>query len=206
MIGYIEGKVVFSDGIESLISTNSGIGYQVYFHQVLAEGASISLYTSQIVRENSLELYGFNSLKEKKLFELLTSVKGVGPKSAFNLISALGFEAITQAILFDNKKTLSSAPGVGPKAAAQIILDLSSKINKMKMYSDTYQMYIKLDDFELSKPLQNDKQREIIQEALMACKELGFKEEEITSKAMKILETNVITKPEQLVHLVLKGI
>ena len=217
MIGHLQGEVLFSDGVESVILTNSGIGYQVYIHQVLPEGSLASIFISHVIREASEELYGFRTIREKKMFEMLTSVKGVGPKSAFSLASNVGVDQIINAITMDDKKTLTKAPGIGAKAAAQMILDLQNKVAKIKMYSNKT-----LGVSELSTPAL-DLQPELFQEveaessnhvadqtilndALMACKELGFKEEKVIPIAQKILGSNEITKPEQLIHLVLKEV
>ena len=221
MIGHIQGEVLFSDGNEVIILTTSGIGYQVFCDQVLAEGSFSSLFISHVIKEASEDLYGFKTLRSKKMFEMLTSVKGVGPKSAYNLIAALGVNQIITAVEFEDKKSLTKAPGVGPKAAAQMILDLSGKISKVKMYSDTYKIYksktnsgniSNTDMFEevivseAPSISENTNEHHLMNEAIMACKELGFKEENIVSIAQDILANNTISKPEQLVHLVLKQI
>ena len=212
MIGHLKGEVLFCDGTEVLIQTNSGIGYQVYFASILPEAAEASIYISHVIREASEELYGFKTLREKKLFELLISVKGVGPKSGYSLLTALGFDQVVMAIQLDNKKALSKAPGIGPKAAAQILLDLSKRIEKMKMYSQNYKtssilpngqtLELDLDPSEVAVEAKYD--LTMVNEALLACKELGFKESEVEPLAKKILQNHQISKPEQLVHLVLK--
>jgi Holliday junction DNA helicase RuvA len=211
MIGHIQGKVLFSDGVESIILTSSGIGYQVYFNRVLSEGSFQSLFISHKIKEASEELFGFPNLRDKKMFELLTSVKGVGPKGAFNLLGFLGSENIIESILLENKKTLTKAPGVGPKAAAQIILDLSKKISKIRMYSTSYKLEAdnleNLPEFKIGEVEQNfstSTTHLLMDEALVACKELGFREEQVLPLAQKILNDNDVTKAEQLVHLVLK--
>ncbi|ATH09346.1 hypothetical protein BIY24_15775 [Halobacteriovorax marinus] len=216
MIGHLQGEVIFSDGVEAVVLTNSGIGYQVYINQVLPEGKSASIFISHVIKEASEELYGFKTIREKKLFELLTSVKGVGPKSAFSLVGALGVDQIINSILFDDKKSLTKAPGIGNKAAAQMILDLQNKISKIKMYSNKSKGIqdvpaiqipeLSTSEQEESVHRESDNQELIIKDAIMACKELGFKEEKIIPLAQKILATNEISKPEQLVHLVLKEV
>jgi Holliday junction DNA helicase RuvA len=213
MIGHIQGKVLFSDGVESIILTSSGIGYQVYFNRVLSEGSFQSLFISHKIKEASEELFGFPNLRDKKMFELLTSVKGVGPKGAFNLLGFLGSENIIESILLENKKTLTKAPGVGPKAAAQIILDLSKKISKIRMYSTSYKLEAdnleNLPEFkigEVEESFSTSTTHLLMDEALVACKELGFREEQVLPLAQKILNDNDVTKAEQLVHLVLKEI
>lgn len=222
MIGHIQGEVLFSDGHELIILTNSGIGYQVFYGQILAEGSHASIYISHVIKEASEELYGFHTLRAKKLFEMLTSVKGVGPKSAFNLIMALGEQQIITSISLEDKKALTKAPGIGPKAAAQMILDLGSKIHKIKMYGDSYKIMIPavVADGAHGKTkivqetlFENKKKRElghdenqIIIDTIMACKELGFREDQIIPVAQKVLKETQVSRPEQLVHLVLKEI
>lgn len=224
MIGNLIGEVIFSDGIESIIMTNSGVGYQVFCNEVLVEGNMISLFIGHIIKEGSQDLYGFTTLRDKKMFELLISVKGVGPKSGYSLLSSIGTEPIINAITLENKKILTSAPGIGNKAASQILLDLCGKVQKINMYtnskiiikSSSSQMMIsketvtscktdnKEDLPEGSKQMIND--QAIIEEALMACTQLGFKEEKIIPIAQKIMREVLVGKSEQLVHLVLKEI
>jgi Holliday junction DNA helicase RuvA len=217
MIDHIQGEILFSDGVEIIILTNSGIGYQINFTKVLAEGHYASLYISHIIKEASETLYGFETLREKKLFELLTTVKGVGPKGAYSLVSFLGTEGTIQAILFDDKKGLAKAPGIGQKAAAQIILDLQTKISKVKMYSNSYRVSklkqgerlqdIPLEQINLVEAEQSViiNSTHLLEEAILACKELGFKEDKVRTIAQKVLQENDVNKAEQLVHLVLKG-
>ncbi len=210
MIGYLSGEVIFSDASELIIKTNDGVGYQVYFKKLLAEGSTAQVYISHIIREASQELFGFEHLREKKLFELLNSVKGVGPKSAYGLLASLGEQVIIQAIQLENKKTLTKAPGIGPKAAAQICLDLSGKIQRVVMYSGgvptSFSAAEPADLFDIPSSEINIKDDKILEEAVMACKELGFKEEQISITARKILQNHEIIRPEQLVHLVLKEV
>ncbi len=214
MIGHLQGRVLFSDGQELILLTAMGVGYQIYYPSILGEGGMASLFVSHVYKKDGPEeFYGFNTLRQKKLFELLVSVKGVGPKSAFSLMKALGDKQIIEAILFENKKSLSSAPGVGAKAAAQIILDLTGKIHRVKMYAETY----KLEPMPQSELIFSASEVEVVPEmtgpmsegtvlddALMACKELGFPEEKIIPLAHRIMSENIISKPEQLVHLVLR--
>ena len=218
MIGFLTGEVLFSDGHESIIQTSSGIGYQVYYNRVLIEGTMAAIYIAHIIKEDSENLYGFHSLRAKKLFELLLTVKGIGPKSAYNLICNLGISEIINAVNLEAKATLTKVPGFGTKSAAQMILDLAGKIDKVKMYSDSSRVFKSqpqmpvLSQLSVAEeltfveeiPAANGNQHEILNDTLMACKELGFREDKIIPLAQKILGANLITKPEQLIHLVLK--
>lgn len=218
MIGFLSGEVLFSDGNESIIQTASGIGYQVFYNKVLVEGTLAAIYIAHIIKEDSETLFGFQNFRAKKLFELLLTVKGIGPKSAYNLISNIGVNEIINAVNLDAKGTLTKVPGLGTKGAAQIILDLAGKIDRVKMYSESTKIikgglapmvktslvieetqYI---EEEVSTMAINH--HEIMNDTLMACKELGFREDKIIPIAQKILGANLITKPEQLIHLVLK--
>lgn len=218
MIGFLSGEVLFSDGHECIIQTVSGVGHQVFYNKVLIEGTMAAIYIAHIIKEDSENLYGFHSLRAKKLFELLLTVKGIGPKSAYNLICNLGVNEIINAVNLEAKNTLTKIPGLGTKGAAQIILDLAGKIDKVKMYSDSSRVYKAqpqvvthtqlsiAEEFTIKDdmPILKNNQHDILNDTLMACKELGFKEDKIIPLAQKILGANLITKPEQLIHLVLK--
>ena len=220
MIGFLCGEVLFSDGNESVIQTSSGIGYQVFYNKVLVEGTQAAIFIAHIIKEDSETLYAFQNLRAKKLFEMLLTVKGIGPKSAYGLIANIGVNEIIMAVNLEAKATLTKVPGLGTKGAAQIILDLAGKIDRVKMYSDSSkilkstsqkpianvtEMFDEVINVESSISL-NINQHEILNDALMACKELGFKEDKIIPIAQKILGANNISKPEQLIHLVLKEI
>jgi len=217
MIGYLVGEVLFSDGKELIIKTKDGIGYQIYMTALLVEGSLAEIFISHIFKDSGQELFGFETLREKKLFELLNSVKGVGPKSGYSLLSALGADAIIQSVQLENKKVLTKAPGIGAKAAAQICLDLGDKIQKVLMYSgQNHTMTVHSPvDMVADKPayqMNLDTTQNgiiggtILEETLMACKELGFKEDIVLPMAQKILADKDIQKAEQLVHLVLKEV
>jgi holliday junction DNA helicase RuvA len=212
VIGLVTGEVVFSDTVEAIVMTSSGIGYQLHFNKLLAEGSRVSLFVSHVHKENSEELYGFEHLRAKKLFEMLLSVRGVGPKSAYGLLGALSTGQIIEAIQLENKKQLTQAPGVGDKAAAQMILDLGKKIHKVNMYSARTSI-INEAEHVLDAPMQSHGveatqvgSQQILEEALLACRELGFKDEKIIPLAQRFLSQSGVNKPEQLVHLVLREI
>ncbi len=205
MIGYLNGQVVFSDGEKTILGTASGVGYELYFQKVISEGQPLEVFISHYIREAGEELYAFETLREKKLFELLLKVKGVGPKSAYAMISLLGEQEIIQAIFLESKEVLKKVPGIGAKAAAQVILDLKDKIGKMEMYVN-----LKIGNTELgtdAAPGNVEKiPSHILNDALMACKELGFSEDQVIKIAKGILSKKPIKQAEELVHLVLKEI
>lgn len=193
MIAYLGGEVLLSEGNKVILKLNSGMGYQFYYNETVIPGKQLEVFTSQITRENSVELFGFKHFEEKKLFEKLLSVNGVGPKSAFSLL-ALGANTVVDAILMENQKILKSAQGIGAKAAAKIILDLKDKLDQTGMSS------------MLSPTQELPQANQILMEALRACEELGFSQKDILPLARQILSQSDIQKPEELLQTILRQV
>lgn len=214
MIGFLQGEIIFSDGNESIVRTTQGIGYQLHCHWIMPEGAAAAVFVSHIVREGHEALFAFKSLRDKKFFELLITLPGIGPKAAYSLIGALGPEQVVSAAKSDDKATLRKAPGIGNKGAGQLVLDLPNKVGKVMMYSarrikpmqngGSETISLSYDEVEdaVEAPLTNHSP--ILEETMMACKELGFKEETIRPLAQSLLLEHAVSRPEQLIHLVLK--
>lgn len=215
MIGYLQGTVLSSDGKKAIILTNSGIGYEIQFNGLIREGKQAGLFIAHIIRENLQDLYGFSQIKDKKIFEYLLKVNGVGPKSAYSLIVNLGAESVCEAVLLENKKVLQSAPGIGPKAAAQIILDLKNKMKDLMLQSDDsvdvtdsfYDNQKPLIDVGRDIPIVKDstiRSSKLLKDSMLACCELGFKEEDVLPLLRKGLKTDGISTSEDLVRMVLR--
>ena len=94
----------------------------------LQKGKTATLFTHLSVREDGVELYGFGSKEEKRLFLLLISVSGVGPKAALAILSTVPTSQLALAIITEDVKTLTLAPGVGKKIAQRIVLELRDKL------------------------------------------------------------------------------
>ena len=93
-------------------------------------GSSVRVYTYMAVREDAMELYGFSSPDELRLFKLLISVSGVGPKAAVSMLSVMNPDSLISAIASEDAKSISRAPGVGAKTAARVVLELRDKVAK----------------------------------------------------------------------------
>jgi len=93
-------------------------------------GEKAKLYTYEYIREDSYELFGFYDKQEKRCFEMLIDVSGVGPKAALSVLSSVTPEALAMAVISGDEKTLTAAPGVGKKIAQRILLELKDKIAK----------------------------------------------------------------------------
>ncbi len=186
MIGYLEGEVLYRSENSVLLKASNGIGYEIYYTKTLGEKAQI--FTAQIFKEKSVELYGFEVLGEKLFFQELLKVNGVGPKSAYSLVSTIGVDALKQAIAFDDIKTIKKAPGIGPKAAKQIVLDLKDKMN--------------FDSAVMEQSTGSSESSFYIQ-AMSAFKELGFSDREISPIIKEKLKNNQFEQAEDLIKSVL---
>ena len=133
MIRYIEGKVIES-GVNFLtILTAGGLGYRVYglldTCMSSKEESTIYLYTYHHIREDIESLFGFKNKDDLKMFELLISVSGLGPKSALALLSSNNINLIVNAIKNKKPELLNKAPGLGKKTIEKMILELNDKVN-----------------------------------------------------------------------------
>ena len=131
MFYYLTGKV--SEMLQnSLVLDVNGIGYLLNTSlktiSSLSLGQQAKLYISEAIGESNFDLYGFSDLQEKRFYELLISVSGVGPKAAISLLSSLTPDLLLLAIVNDDPKALTSAPGIGKKIAQRIILELRDKL------------------------------------------------------------------------------
>jgi holliday junction DNA helicase RuvA len=132
MIALLRGTLA-QIGSDHMVVETGGVGFLVYApRSVLAAagtpGAPILLYTTLIVREDALSLYGFASVEQRELFERLRSVSGVGPRVALSLLSAGELEEIRGAIANGDTARLARAPGVGKKTAERLVLELKGKL------------------------------------------------------------------------------
>ena len=131
MIGHIEGVVKKISGSFVIVSAG-GIGYKIAATKEtlspLREGVRASLWTHLAVRENALDLYGFGGEEELRIFELLLTVPGVGPKSALAVLDVASAETLRSAISQGNANYLTTVSGIGKKTAEKIVLELKDKI------------------------------------------------------------------------------
>jgi Holliday junction DNA helicase RuvA len=132
MIAHLRGKLL-AKSPQSIIVEASGVGYEVAisiptYTGLPAEGAEVSLHIYTHVREETLALYGFVSVEEKRLFEKLFSVSGIGPKLALTVLSGLSPERLVAAIRSQDHATLTRIPGIGKKTAERVVLELKDKL------------------------------------------------------------------------------
>ncbi len=135
MIAHLRGRL-FSKQPGQAIVEAAGVGYDVTisvptFTSLPAEGAEVSLFIYTQVREDTLALYGFLDRNEKRLFERLITVSGVGPKLAVTILSGLNPERTVEAIRAQDHATLTRIPGVGKKLAERLVVELKEKLEDL---------------------------------------------------------------------------
>lgn len=137
MFYHLEG-IVSEITPESAVIDCGGIGFNVLITPNTAsrlhKGEKSRIYISESVGEDHFDLYGFMSQNEKKYYELLITVSGVGPKAALSILSCNSPDSISAAIAAGNETIFTACPGIGKKTAQRIILELKDKVAKI---SDT---------------------------------------------------------------------
>lgn len=140
MIAHLIGTIAEKFG-NSLILDVHGVGYEITVPTPDFESTSLGeehkFFTYHQVRENAEELYGFSSLTAKKLFELLISVQGIGPKAGIAILSLAETEEVRNAIANTDAAFISKASGVGKKSAERVIVDLRDKVGTPSRYGAT---------------------------------------------------------------------
>lgn len=132
MIARISGIVIDTDE-KSIIVETGGIGYQIFMvpNDMPLIGEKISLFTFFVVREDVQELYGFTNNTSKELFKLLTSISGIGPRSALGILSLASTNDLISYIDKGDASYLTKVSGIGKKTAEKIILELKDKVSGM---------------------------------------------------------------------------
>ena len=133
MFYYIDGTLTLIDGSVAVVDCG-GVGYAlnttVNSLSRLRIGERARMYVFTIIREDCFDLYGFATLEEKRSFEMLIGVSGVGPKAAQAILSANTPVSLTMAVVSGNEKALTVVPGIGKKIAQRILLELKDKLGK----------------------------------------------------------------------------
>lgn len=133
MFYYIEGTVTELGSYLAVLDCG-GVGFEMNVSlntlSRLKTGERARLYVAESVKEDAFDLFGFATKSEKRFFQLLIGVSGVGPKAALNILSSSTTETLAMAILAGDEKALTVAPGVGKKIAQRVIYELQDKIAK----------------------------------------------------------------------------
>lgn len=135
MLAYIKGKVAYKTGEWAIIEVG-GVGYKLTMPAGALTGignigSEVQVFTHLHVREDMLNLYGFQNEDELNFFEILLQVSGIGPKGAIAILGAFPLGVLQSAILEENTVMLARAPGIGKKTAQRIVLELKDKVKKI---------------------------------------------------------------------------
>ena len=162
MIGYLNGEVfeIFENNIIILIN---GVGYKVFptnsYLEKCKKGDSVALHIASIIKEDAFDLYGFETIEEKNLFDLVVGVSGIGPKTAIGILSKGKIDEIMNAISKGDVSFFTGVPRLGKKNAQKLIIELKNKAGDLS--SLTF--------------IENEERAELIQ----ALKGFGYQEREI---------------------------
>jgi len=186
MIDYITGKLVYKQGNTAILE-NNGIGYKINitiqtFEKLPDLGETIKLYTNYFLKDEQFFLYGFFDNLEREAFNLLSSINGIGAKTALMILSSVNVTELYKLITQQNVNSFKKMPGIGQKTAERIIFELKDKIKNLSTES------LSLDSYDNLNKTKN--------EAIQALIALGYNKisaEKALNEALKELKENEIT-------------
>lgn len=184
MFAYIKGTLEIKGNDHVVIDVN-GVGYKIFaplstINKLGEVGNIVKVHTHYHVREDDISLYGFYSLEELRMFELLISVSGVGAKSANTILANITPSNFALAVITNNVKELTKLPGIGAKSAQRIILELKDKLKTDEAIST--------EDTELQEIIHQD---DNTHEAITALQVLGYPVKEATKAVTSFDASNM---------------
>ena len=177
MLAYIKGKLEMKMTGYIVIDVG-GLGYKVFMSESAIDklgniGENVKVHTYYKVREDDISIFGFNSLEELRMFELLISVSGIGAKTAIAMLDVCEPTEFALAIISEDVKTLTQIPGIGAKSAQRIILELKDKMKKEQQIQELTKA-TKGQNSVKTKLAERIENEEKIQEAMAALQVLGY--------------------------------
>ena len=177
MYAYIKGTLEIK-GTDYIVVETGGIGYKIFAPLTTIDklgeiGTNVKVFTHHHVREDNISLYGFTTLEELRMFELLIGVSGVGAKSATAILSNITPSKFALSVISNDIKELTKLPGIGAKSAQRIILELKYKLKSEESIAAD-------GDFEIQTAIGKD---DNIHEAISALQVLGYPVKEATKAA-----------------------
>ena len=196
MLYHIEGVVSeLGPGLAVIDCGGIGFGMAVTAYTLagLKAGEKAKLFVAESIGENNFDLFGFLDKNERRCFEMLTSVSGIGPKAAMSILSHNTPEGLALAIMSNNEKVLTVAPGIGKKIAQRVILELKDKVSREVSSVD-----FSTPSITPTAPSSSS----AVSDALTGLGVLGYSSAEI-APVLKKLDTGSMTA-EQIIRAVLK--
>lgn len=190
MIASIKG-IVLSKKPEGVIVDVNGIGYHVSIPlcslgDIPEKGETVFLHTYTHVREDALQLFGFLSEEERKVFTTLLGISGIGPKLGLAILSGMPVTRFIDAINNENVSLLATIPGLGAKTSARLVLELKGKIPSLHIGGTLY-----------------SKEGTVAEDAVSALVNLGYKKQ-LAEKAVELSVKNGVTAIEVIIREALK--
>ena len=185
MYDYINGKLTYkTSGVKGFYATveTAGVGYCLEitprdFQNLPEENSDLKIYTVLLHKEDKMSLCGFLRREERDMFNVLTSVSGVGSKMALTLLNSFSVNSLVNLVLDNDYKSLTQAKGVGPKLAQKIILELKDKLNSYKEISFS-------DNINTNVSVNNPN----IEDAKLVLVSLGYENKEIKNAIENVLD------------------
>lgn len=193
MISRLKGSVLARRVDQIEVETASGVVYEVYVPLSVLRRipehliSEFEIYTLQVVRDDSIRLYGFLESKERELFKRLLGASGVGPKVALSMLSTYSCHRLIQALVEKDVVALTQVGGVGKKTAERIALELADKVEDLADGSD----------------LTSDSLESSSQEAVAALVALGYSFVDADIAVRSALDTDNISNTDELIRLAL---
>ncbi len=189
MLAYIKGNLEMKM-TEYVVIDVGGLGYKVFMSDTGIEklgniGEIVKVHTYYKVREDDISIFGFNTLEELKMFELLISVSGVGAKTALTMLATCEPSEFALAVISEDVKTLTQIPGIGAKSAQRIILELKDKISKEQQIQ-AIKHEINNNEQSTNKLQEAIENNAKVSEAIAALQVLGYNKKEIEKVFEKI--------------------
>jgi len=180
MISYLSGKLIEKEANTAIIDVG-GVGYettisQSTYYELGEIDSDISLRIYTYVREDTLQLFGFTTMRERGLFLKLITVSGIGPKLAITMLSGMGADEIIGSIQTDNLVNLTSIPGIGKKTAERLVIDLRDKLDEIATDGKT--------TASAAKTVKSGSGGQTYDDALSALVNLGYQQND-AAKALK---------------------
>lgn len=194
MLAYIKGTLEMKMTGYIVIDVG-GLGYKVFMSDSGIEklgniGETVKVHTYYKVREDDISIFGFNTLEELRMFELLISVSGVGAKTALTMLAVCEPTDFAISVITEDVKTLTQIPGVGAKSAQRIILELKDKIKKEQQIQELTSA-TKGTKNKVEVAIENNQK---IDEAIAALQVLGYNKKEIEKAFDKLVKDNMTTE------------
>jgi len=194
MLAYIKGKLEMKMTGYIVIDV-AGLGYKIFMADTGIDklgniGDIVKVHTYYKVREDDISIFGFNTLEELRMFELLISVSGVGAKTALAMLAVCEPTEFALAIISEDIKSLTQIPGIGAKSAQRIILELKDKIKKEQQIEEL----TKASSETKTKLEQKIEKEEKIEEAIAALQVLGYNKKEIEKAFEKLSKDEMSTE------------